>query len=86
MSEAIEEETRTVLITGASGNIGRKLCAAWTDVYDLVLIDKVARPDDPEVIVADLADMDDDWITHFYGVDTVVHLAANPDPTPPGMS
>jgi NAD+ dependent glucose-6-phosphate dehydrogenase len=79
LSEVIEEEPRTVLITGANGNIGRKLRAAWTDVYDLVLIDRFAEDDDPDVIVADLAKMDDDWITHFHGVDTVVHLAANPD-------
>ena len=31
------------------------------------------------MIVANLAVLDDDWITHFHGVDTVVHLAANPD-------
>jgi UDP-glucose 4-epimerase len=79
LSEAIEEEPRTVLITGANGNIGRKLRAAWTDVYDLVLIDRSAEADDPDVIAADLETMDDDWITHFHGVDTVVHLAANPD-------
>jgi hypothetical protein len=79
LTEAIEGEPRTILITGACGHIGRKLRAAWTDVYDMVLIDKVAGEDDPEVIEADLAILDDDWITHFHGVDTVVHLAANPD-------
>ncbi len=79
LSESIEEEPRTVLITGANGNIGRRLRAAWTDVYDLVLIDQSAPDEDPDIIVADLARMDDDWITHFHGVDTVVHLAANPD-------
>jgi NAD(P)-dependent dehydrogenase (short-subunit alcohol dehydrogenase family) len=73
----IEEEPRTVLITGACGNIGRKLRAAWADVYDLVLIDKACADDDADVIVADLAIMDEEWITHFHGVDTVVHLAAN---------
>jgi NAD+ dependent glucose-6-phosphate dehydrogenase len=83
LAEAIEEEPRTVLITGACGNIGRKLRDAWTDVYDLVLIDKVADDDDPDVIVADLEDPDDDWITHFHGVDTVVHLAADPDADAP---
>jgi NAD+ dependent glucose-6-phosphate dehydrogenase len=83
LSESIEEEPRTVLITGACGNIGRKLRDAWTDVYDLVLIDKVADDDDADVIVADLETMDDDWITHFHGVDTVVHLAANPDSDAP---
>ncbi len=79
LAEVVEEEPRTVLITGACGNIGRKLRAAWTDVYDLVLIDRVDEDDDPDVIVADLAVLDDDWITHFHGVNTVVHLAANPD-------
>jgi nucleoside-diphosphate-sugar epimerase len=52
-------------------------------VYDLVLIDKAAGGHDPEVIVADLAVLDDDWITHFHGVDTVVHLAANSDELAP---
>ena len=42
--ESIEEEPRTVLITGACGNIGRKLRSAWADVYDLVLIDRAADP------------------------------------------
>jgi NAD(P)-dependent dehydrogenase (short-subunit alcohol dehydrogenase family) len=73
------EDVRAVLITGASGNIGQKLRAAWADDYDLVLIDKSAAPDDPEVIVADLGELDEGWITHFHGVDTVIHLAANPD-------
>jgi nucleoside-diphosphate-sugar epimerase len=31
------------------------------------------------MIVADLAELDDEWITHFHGVDTVIHLAANPN-------
>lgn len=79
LAEEIEEEPRVVLITGARGNIGRKLRDAWTDVYDLVLIDRDEDDDDPEVIGADLSVLDDDWITHFHGVDTVVHLAANPD-------
>ena len=77
--DSIEDEPRTVLITGACGNIGRKLRRAWADVYDLVLIDRLDDPDDPEIITADLEILDDDWITHFHGVDTVVHLAANTD-------
>jgi NAD+ dependent glucose-6-phosphate dehydrogenase len=77
--DSIEEEPRTVLITGAGGNIGRKLRSAWADVYDLVLIDRVAREDDTDIIMANLEVLDDDWITHFHGVDTVVHLAANTD-------
>jgi nucleoside-diphosphate-sugar epimerase len=76
LSDLIEEEPRTVLITGACGNIGRKLRDAWVDIYDLVLIDKAPSEDDLDVIVADLENFDNDWITHFHGVDTVVHLAA----------
>ncbi len=83
LSDLIEDEARTVLITGACGNIGRKLRAAWADVYDLVLIDKTATADDRDVIVADLAIFDEDWMTHFHGVDTVVHLAANPNESAP---
>jgi len=74
-----EDSVRVVLITGASGNIGRKLRAAWADAYDLVLIDNHADPDDRAVFVADLSVLDEGWLTHFHGVDTVVHLAANPD-------
>ncbi|MBX6315382.1 MAG: NAD-dependent epimerase/dehydratase family protein, partial [Isosphaeraceae bacterium] len=77
-AEVIDDEVRTVLITGASGNIGRKLRAAWEDVYDLILLDLDPR-DDPAVIAADLADPDAGWIEHFHGVDAVVHLAANPN-------
>ena len=75
---AIEDRPRTVLITGASGNIGRKLRRAWADLYDLVLIDVAAGEDEPNVVVADLEEFDDDWLDLFQGVDTVVHLAANP--------
>ena len=73
----IDTEPRTVLITGACGNIGRKLRAAWEDVYDLILLDAAADEDDPEVFKVDLSELDEEWITHFHGVDTVVHLAAN---------
>jgi len=78
----VEDESRTVLITGAAGNIGRKLRAAWDDEYDLILLDSTFDPHDPEVIQADLSVLDESWITHFHGVDTVVHLVANSDPAP----
>ncbi|APW61089.1 NAD-dependent epimerase/dehydratase family protein [Paludisphaera borealis] len=76
-----DDEPRTVLITGACGNLGRKLRAAWADVYDLILLDVEPGEDDPDVFKVDLSVFDEDWITHFHGVDTVVHLAANPDST-----
>ena len=76
--DEVEDGPRTVLITGASGNIGRKLRAAWEDRYDLVLVDREAAEDDPDVVVADLSSVDDEWMGLFQGVDTVVHLAGNP--------
>jgi NAD+ dependent glucose-6-phosphate dehydrogenase len=79
----LDEAPRTVLITGASGNIGRKLREAWSDVYDLVLIDRHAPPGDDEVIVADLATWDESWVAYFDDVDTVIHLAGNPDDAAP---
>lgn len=78
-TDEVEEGPRTVLITGANGNIGRKLRAAWEDRYDLVLVDLVASPDDPDIVAADLASLGGDWMALFQGVDTVVHLAGNPN-------
>jgi NAD+ dependent glucose-6-phosphate dehydrogenase len=58
-----------VLITGAAGNLGRKLAAHWHDRHDLVLLDR------PE---GDLADWDERWVNRFAGVEAVVHLAGDP--------
>ncbi len=77
--DEMEDGPRTVLITGACGNIGSKLRATLGENYDLVLIDLYARPDDEEVIVADLAEWDESWVSQFEDVDTVIHLAGNPD-------
>ncbi|CAN5644013.1 NAD(P)-dependent oxidoreductase [soil metagenome] len=78
-----EDFPRTILITGACGNIGRKLQDAWSNEYDLILLDLRADPEDPEVFAADLSELSEDWLTFFHGVDTVIHLAANPDPLAP---
>jgi nucleoside-diphosphate-sugar epimerase len=77
--EELEDEPRTVLITGACGNLGAKLRAAWSDLYDLVLLDIAAPAHDSDVIKVDLGELDDEWITYFHGVDTVIHLAGNPN-------
>ncbi len=73
-----DDGPRTILITGANGNIGRKLRVAWEDVYDLVLVDLAEDPDDEDVVAADLSEYDEEWMALFHGVDTVIHLAANP--------
>jgi NAD+ dependent glucose-6-phosphate dehydrogenase len=77
--EPFDDSPRVVLITGASGNIGRKLRAAWKDVYELILLDQTAGPEDSEVIIADLAEFDQAWVGYFEEADTVIHLAANPN-------
>ncbi len=84
--EDIDEAPRTVLITGAAGNIGRKLREAWADRYEIIPMDSRFDPDDPELIVADLAEWDESWTAHFDEADAVVHLAGNPDDQPPGSS
>ena len=72
---------KTVLITGATGNIGRKLRAHLeaTGKYALRLL--CLTPDsDPTVHTADLGSFDQDWSDKFAGVDTVPHVAADPSP------
>jgi nucleoside-diphosphate-sugar epimerase len=78
-----DDVPRTVLVTGALGNIGRKLCEAWAGRYELIRVDREDDPDDPDLIVADLADWDEEWAALFEEADVVVHLAANPDETAP---
>lgn len=70
-----------VLITGATGNIGTKLRAHLSQQgqYDLTLLCLNPRGE-PGVITADLSRWDDDWPRHFAGVDTVLHVAADPSP------
>ena len=67
--------TRTVAITGASGNIGRKLRTHFASLgWTLRLLDLVA---DPDVTAADLLKPDDNWPLAFAGVDAVIHLAGH---------
>jgi NAD+ dependent glucose-6-phosphate dehydrogenase len=71
---------RTVLITGATGNIGGKLRARFSGLgWDLRLLDIDPRGD-PAVQPADLTIWDEAWVREFAGVDAVIHLAGNPSP------
>ena len=68
----------TVLVTGASGNIGQKLCHHLERVgYELRRLDIDPRGD-AGVIAADLSQWDASWVRYFEGVDTVIHLAGVP--------
>ena len=72
---------KAVLITGATGNIGRKLRAhlGATGHYTLRLL--CLNPGaEPDVQTADLTIYDDAWAERFAGVDTVLHIAADPSP------
>ena len=72
--------SRTVLITGANGNIGRKLRAHFSALgWTLRLLD-VNAAGDGAVQEADLSVWDAAWVERFAGVDAVIHLAGRPSP------
>jgi len=64
----------TVLITGASGNLGAKLARHLTGRTRLVLLDRLGGDG---IHTADLSRWDD-WTQLFDGVQAVVHLAGDP--------
>ena len=70
-----------VLITGASGNIGKMLTARFADLYELVLLDAEETTTD-EGIPVNRADIRDFGQVRplVDGVDTVVHLAGDASP------
>lgn len=70
-------QPRCVLITGATGNLGRKLREHLSGQYELRLLDRDARGD-ASVTTADLATWGE-WVSLFEGVDTVFHFAADPE-------
>jgi nucleoside-diphosphate-sugar epimerase len=70
-------ERKTILITGAAGNLGGKLRQHWQASHDLRLLDIDPRGD-AAIVRADLARWYPDWVERFRDVDTVVHLAADP--------
>ena len=74
-------EKRRVLITGAAGRIGTAFRQCYGDQYDLRLVDlkPVDEPGSHEAQIADLVDLAE-AITACEGIDTVIHLAADPSP------
>lgn len=76
MSEAAP---RRVLLTGSTGNLGHKATLALNAIDGLELM-RIGRNggNDPGVITANLEVFNDSWAQHFDGIDTVIHLAADP--------
>ncbi len=75
--------TKTVLITGAGGNLGTKLRQHFTSLgWTLRLLDR-ASGGDPAILQCDLSKWHDSWVQQFRDVDAVIHLAAAPSPETP---
>lgn len=66
---------KTVLITGAEGNIGTRLRQNLAELYELRALTR--EPADFPSHAADIADLDA-ILPAFAGIDAVVHLAASP--------
>jgi hypothetical protein len=73
--------SRTVVITGARGNLGTKLRGHFTGLGWTVRLLDVQAGGDPAIHEADLATYSDSWASHLAGADAVVHLAGNPSPS-----
>jgi len=72
--------SRTVVITGATGNIGAKLRRHFTALgWTLRLLDVTARGD-AAVTEADLSVWDEGWVAQMAGADAVILLAGDPSP------
>ncbi len=84
-TDSSEGKKRAVLVTGANGNIGRYFAEHAHDRYQLRLMVRKAEAGKKvekfgEVVVGDVSDLEE--MKRFCaGIDTVVHLAANPSPS-----
>jgi uronate dehydrogenase len=69
-----------VLVTGAAGNIGRKLIAALSADPGLAIV-AADRSAAPGILALDVASWSDRWAELFATVDIVIHLAGESRPT-----
>lgn len=74
--------TKRVLVTGAAGNIGSVVMRELAGEFDLVGLDVVAAPGIAQVDIGDY----DALLPHAAGIDSIVHLGADPNPTAPWES
>ncbi len=64
----------TVLITGATGEVGRGVVPRLADAFDLRLLSRRERPDEPRAVRGDVSRLDD-LLAAASGVDAILHLA-----------
>jgi len=64
-----------VLLTGATGRVGRVLIPAFRDHYDLRTLHRRPAPEDPTAVLGDLSDRAR-LAAQMAGCDVVLHLAA----------
>lgn len=78
--DASRTDRKRVLITGAGGRIGGSLAELLRDQYDLRLIYRLQRPEEPPVQDWRVVDLEDlpALIDAMQGIDAVVHMAADP--------
>jgi NAD+ dependent glucose-6-phosphate dehydrogenase len=75
--------SKTVVITGATGNLGVKLRRHFEGLGWTLRLTDVTNGGDPAVVEADLAVWDERWVTLFKDADAVILLAGNPHPGAP---
>ncbi|WP_160134465.1 NAD-dependent glucose-6-phosphate dehydrogenase Azf [Halococcus salsus] len=82
MGERVRESS--VLLTGASGRVGRAILGQLGDAYDWRCLDRdrPTREFDHEFVVADITD-EEAMAEAMVGIDAVVHLAGDPRPEAP---
>ena len=73
--------SKTILITGARGNLGTKINAHFTSLgWTTHLLDLTAGGN-PAITEADLAIYDDSWAKHAANADAIIHFAGDPSPS-----
>ena len=88
LAKSTNDKRRTVLVTGAAGNIGSYFAEHSHKRYDLRLnvreVDEDAKKIEKfgEIVVGDITDLER-MKELCAGIDTVLHLAANPSPNTP---
>lgn len=80
-------EKTNILVTGACGHLGQKLCRHLTPQkrFSLTRLDVQCTADET-IVEADLSVYDPSWADRFEGQEVVVHLAADPRPHAPWAS